>query len=93
MLHDCRDGGIAIKDIDIAIGVVSVNLNEELLPKKKSSSEASSRPDEVVPAVEPEIKPEKKPLALVVSKFLPMIPDKVSRQQLRSLISFEIKMH
>jgi hypothetical protein len=84
-----RDGGIAIKDIDIAIGVVSVNLNEQLLLKNKSSSEASSRPDEVVPAVEPE----KKPLALVVSKFLPMIPEKFCFKLPKLDVNFEHLEH
>ncbi|KAJ7958900.1 Golgi-body localization protein domain isoform 1 [Quillaja saponaria] len=34
--HD-REVGIAIKNVDISCGVVSVNLNEQLLSKKKSS--------------------------------------------------------
>lgn len=67
--------------MDIAIGEVALNLNEELLPKKKNSSDTASRPDEAVGStVESDIakKPEKKPLALVASKFTPLIPEKVS---------------
>lgn len=75
---------MSIKNVDIHIGRVTVNLNETMLPKgKSSSSSAASSQTDVVPAVDPAAaaakKQNKKQAAmLALSKSTPMIPDKVS---------------
>ncbi|CAI0464012.1 unnamed protein product [Linum tenue] len=76
--HD-REKGIVIQNVDIRSGEVSLNLNEELLSKKKSSSSSNadkdkgSVPDSVVTKDQ-----EKKNSAIVaVSKYTSMIPEKI----------------
>ncbi|WVZ20165.1 hypothetical protein V8G54_007487 [Vigna mungo] len=73
--------GIVIKSMDISSGEVNVNLNEELLLKRKSSSEFSSGPGSKVGSHADSVSakgPSKKMQTLVAfSKYSSMFPEKV----------------
>ncbi|RDY04424.1 Protein SABRE, partial [Mucuna pruriens] len=79
--HD-REVGIVIKNMDISSGVVTVNLNEELLLKSKSPSESSSGSDSIVGSHADSAstkRPSKKQQTLAAfSKYSSMFPEKVS---------------
>ncbi|XP_014500853.1 protein SABRE isoform X2 [Vigna radiata var. radiata] len=79
--HD-REVGIVIKSMDISSGEVNVNLNEELLLKRKSSSEFSSASGSKVGSHADSVSskgPSKKMQTLVAfSKYSSMFPEKVS---------------
>lgn len=67
--------GIVIKSLDISSGEVTLNLNEELLLKSKSSSKSSSNS---VSADSSTKKPSKKQQTLATfSKYSSMFPEKV----------------
>lgn len=73
--HD-REVGIVIKSLDISSGEVTLNLNEELLLKSKSSSKSSSNS---VSADSSTKKPSKKQQTLATfSKYSSMFPEKVN---------------
>ncbi|CAN0873523.1 Protein SABRE [Linum grandiflorum] len=76
--HD-REKGIIIQNVDIRSGEVSVNLNEELLSKKKSSSDANADKDKDLVTDSAVIKdPQKKDSPVVaISKYTAMIPEKI----------------
>jgi hypothetical protein len=73
--------GIVIKNLDISSGEVTLNLNEELLLKNKSSSESSSNSDGVIRSQADSVsskKPSKKQQTLAAfSKYSSMFPEKV----------------
>jgi len=73
--------GIVIKSMDISSGEVNVNLNEELLLKRKSSSEFSLGPGSKVGHHADSVGakgPSKKMQTLVAfSKYSSMFPEKV----------------
>ncbi|MCH92299.1 hypothetical protein A2U01_0013236, partial [Trifolium medium] len=77
--HD-REVGIVIKNLDISSGEVTLNLNEELLLKSKSSSESSSNSDSVIRSQADSVsskKPSKKQQTLAAfSKYSSMFPEK-----------------
>ncbi|WJX41203.1 hypothetical protein P8452_28592 [Trifolium repens] len=79
--HD-REVGIVIKNLDISSGEVTLNLNEELLLKNKSSSESSSNSDGVIRSQADSVsskKPSKKQQTLAAfSKYSSMFPEKVN---------------
>ncbi|MED6164476.1 hypothetical protein PIB30_090478, partial [Stylosanthes scabra] len=79
--------GTIIKNVDISIGEIMVNLNEGILVKKKSSSESHSSPEisttsseELISTQEPLSKQQK--LAANISKF----PEKVLREAGSSML-------
>ncbi|KAB2616979.1 hypothetical protein D8674_012848 [Pyrus ussuriensis x Pyrus communis] len=79
--HD-REVGVMIKSVDIACGEITVNLNEEMLSKSKSSSQTSSQPDNVLGSTTDSVaskKPHKKQQMIVaLSKYTSLFPEKVS---------------
>ncbi|XP_070682063.1 protein SABRE-like isoform X1 [Malus domestica] len=79
--HD-REVGVMIKNVDIACGEITVNLNEELLSKSKSSSQTSFQPDNVLGSATDSVaskKPHKKQQMIVaLSKYTSLFPEKVS---------------
>lgn len=73
--------GVNVKNVDISLGEISVNLNEDLISKKKKSSD--THVDEPVQAAtESEIiakKQQKKEATLAaITKHTPFFPEKVS---------------
>ncbi|XP_061371719.1 protein SABRE isoform X2 [Gastrolobium bilobum] len=79
--HD-REVGIIIKNVDISSGEVTMNLNEEMLLKSKSSSESSSGSNSILGSHAGSVsikKPQKKQQTLeAFSKYSSMFPEKVS---------------
>ncbi|CAB4267323.1 unnamed protein product [Prunus armeniaca] len=79
--HD-REVGVIIKNVDVACGEISVNLNEELLSKSKSSSHTSSQPDTAIGSTIDSVaskKPHKKQqMIATLSKYTSLCPEKVS---------------
>lgn len=73
--------GIIIKNVDISSGEVTLNLNEELLLKSKSSSESSSSSDSAIGSRADSVSaknPSKKQQTLAAfSKYSSMFPEKV----------------
>ena len=73
--------GIIIKNLDISSGEVTVNLNEGLLLKSKSSSESSSGSDRIIGSSADSVstkKPSKQQQTLAAfSKYGSMFPEKV----------------
>lgn len=76
--HD-REVGIVIKSVDISSGEVTLNLNEELLLKSKSSSKASNSVSVIRSQADSSTKkPSKKQQTLATfSKYSSMFPEKV----------------
>ncbi|XP_009607444.1 protein SABRE-like isoform X1 [Nicotiana tomentosiformis] len=76
--HD-REAGVVVRNVDIRNGEISVNLNEELLLKKKSvdTSHVAIKPINESGTTE---KTEKKPAAFAVmrEKYASMFPEKLS---------------
>lgn len=76
-----REAGIVIKNVDISSGEITLNLNEELLLKSKSSSKSSSNSDSVIGSQADSAsnkKPSKKQQRLAAfSKYSSMFPEKV----------------
>lgn len=72
--------GIVIKSVDISSGEVTLNLNEELLLKSKSSSKSSSNSVSVIRSQTDSStkKPSKQQQTLATfSKYSSMFPEKV----------------
>jgi len=71
--------GIVIKSVDISSGEVTLNLNEELLLKSKSSSKASNSVSVIRSQADSSTKkPSKKQQTLATfSKYSSMFPEKV----------------
>ncbi|CAN1159441.1 Protein SABRE [Linum perenne] len=77
--HD-RGKGIVIQNVDICSGEVSVNLNEELLLKRKSMSDENVDKEKrsLVDSATTKDSHKKIPAVLGMSKFTFMIPEKIS---------------
>ncbi|CAN1185325.1 Protein SABRE [Linum perenne] len=97
--HD-REKGIFIHNVDIRSGEVSVNLNEELLSKKKtSSSDANADKDKGSSSVTtdptPVIKDAQKKDSPVgaISKYTAMIPEKICFTLPKLDVRFQHKEH
>lgn len=74
-----REVGVIVQNLDITSGEVTVNLNEELLSKKKTSSDAFSQTGSNAVSVA-STNPQKKQSALVgITKHASMFPEKVSQ--------------
>ncbi|XVE95166.1 hypothetical protein REPUB_Repub02eG0072900 [Reevesia pubescens] len=76
--HD-REAGVVVRNVDINCGEVVVNLNEELLSKKKKPPDVFSQADKglAVDSVTAN-KPQKKPAAvLALTKYTSMFPEKI----------------
>nr|GMC55113.1 protein SABRE isoform X1 [Ipomoea batatas] len=75
-----REVGVVVKDVDLRSGEVFVNLNEELLLKRKSAAEDVFQAQEVMGTLEAGAaeKPQKKPAVLGISKYASMLPEKLS---------------
>ncbi|KAK4387684.1 protein SABRE [Sesamum angolense] len=76
-----REAGIVIRNLDVTFGEVHVNLNEDLLLKKKGLSETSSSPASVVPADKESgsaEKPQGKQKLAAISKFTSIFPEKAA---------------
>ncbi|KAF3634478.1 Protein KINKY POLLEN, partial [Capsicum annuum] len=71
--HD-REAGVVVRNVDIATGDVSINLNEELLLKRKGGDAFSSTGTESGTAE----KPVKTPANLAIMKYASMFPEKLS---------------
>lgn len=80
VLLGSREVGVVVKDVDLRSGEVFVNLNEELLLKRKSAAEDVFQAQEVMGTLEAGAaeKPQKKPAVLGISKYASMLPEKVS---------------
>ncbi|MCD9641027.1 hypothetical protein HAX54_026841 [Datura stramonium] len=76
--HD-REAGIVVRNVDMRNGEISVNLNEELLLKKKGADTAHVAVKPINESGTAE-KPEKKPAALSVirEKYASMFPERLS---------------
>ncbi|CAN4095292.1 unnamed protein product [Withania somnifera] len=76
--HD-REAGTVVRNVDIRNGEISVNLNEELLLKKRSADSAHIAVKLINESGAAE-KPEKKPAALAVmrEKYASIFPEKLS---------------
>ncbi|KAJ8541282.1 hypothetical protein K7X08_002098 [Anisodus acutangulus] len=77
--HD-REAGVVVRNVDIATGDVSINLNEELLLKRKGE-DAFSSTDVPIKAVNESgtaEKPVKTPANLAIMKYASMFPEKLS---------------
>ncbi|CAI9116131.1 OLC1v1017206C1 [Oldenlandia corymbosa var. corymbosa] len=75
-----RDTGIVVRNVDVTSGEVSVLLTEELLVKKKSSSDTNTQAVQVLnEANEANTikKLEKKSPLLAIPKFMTMFPEKI----------------
>ncbi len=75
-----REVGIIIKNLDITSGEVTVNLNEKLLSKSKSSSDTFSHSDKVMESTVDSVgakRPQKKQALVALSKYTSMFPEKV----------------
>lgn len=75
-----REVGLVVKNVEVTTGEISVNLNEELLSKKKSSSDSVSQANKVagsaLSSADAEKPPKKPPLA-ALTKSITMFPEKV----------------
>lgn len=89
-----REVGIIIKNVDISSGGVTVNLNEGLLLKSKSSSEPPSGSDRVIESSTDSVatkKPAKRQQALAsFSKYSSMFPEKVANFDIVSVSNHHI---
>ncbi|KAK4352296.1 hypothetical protein RND71_027814 [Anisodus tanguticus] len=77
--HD-REAGVVVRNVDIATGDVSINLNEELLLQRKGE-DAFSSTDVPIKAVNESgtaEKPVKTPANLAIMKYASMFPEKLS---------------
>lgn len=77
--HD-REVGVITKNLDITSGEVTVNLNEKLLSKSKSSSDTFSHSDKVMDSSVDSVgakSPQKKQALVGLSKYTSMFPEKV----------------
>lgn len=77
--HD-REAGVVVRNVEIATGDVSINLNEELLLKRKGE-DAFSSTDVAMKAVKESgtaEKPVKPPANLAIMKYASMFPEKLS---------------
>lgn len=75
-----REAGVVVRNVEIATGDVSINLNEELLLKRKGE-DAFSSTDVAMKAVKESgtaEKPVKPPANLAIMKYASMFPEKVS---------------
>ncbi|CAA0830088.1 Unknown protein [Striga hermonthica] len=74
-----RETGVVIRDLDITCGQVSVNLNEELLLKKKDLPDESSQPASgVVQVVDKESVSAKKPQGEKALSAVSVLPEKAA---------------
>ncbi|GER37363.1 Golgi-body localisation protein domain [Striga asiatica] len=74
-----RETGVVVRDLDITCGQVSVNLNEELLLKKKDLPDKSSQPASgVVQAVDKESVSAKSPRGERALSAVSMLPEKAA---------------
>lgn len=74
----CREAGVVIKNVDILSGEVTLNLTEELVHRKKFSSDACSHAAEVASSTSKESRIKQAALLSVkIKKCISMIPEKV----------------
>ena len=76
----CREVGVIIQNVDINSGDVTVNLNEELFSRKKSSSNAIAHTDKELVADSAVSKNQhnKQSKLVAITKYTSMFPEKVS---------------
>ncbi|TMX00067.1 hypothetical protein EJD97_001436, partial [Solanum chilense] len=77
--HD-REAGVVVRNVEIGTGDVSINLNEELLLKRKGEDAFSSK-DVAIKAVNESgtaDKPVKPPVNLAIMKYASIFPEKLS---------------
>ncbi|XVF36567.1 hypothetical protein REPUB_Repub19eG0068700 [Reevesia pubescens] len=78
--HD-REAGVVVRNVDINCGEIVVNLNEELLSKKKKPPDVFSQTDKVKGSAADSVttkKPQKKPAAILAfTKYTSMFPEKI----------------
>ncbi|XP_024963466.1 protein SABRE isoform X2 [Cynara cardunculus var. scolymus] len=91
--HD-REAGIVVKNVDISIGEIALNINEELIPRKKSSD---TQVDEVLQSsMEYNIakkQKNKQAALLAVTKYTSFIPEKVCLTLPKLNVRFVHKEH
>lgn len=71
------EDGIIVKNVDIAIGEVAVNLNDELFVKNKKLADNSTHTDKVTGSTVISEEPPKKKALSSLSKYTTMFPEKV----------------
>ncbi|XP_058747798.1 protein SABRE-like isoform X1 [Vicia villosa] len=86
-----REVGIVIKNVDVSIGEVTVNLNERLLIKKKRSSESSSGSDRS--SVDPMSTKQSSTKQEKLARFSSLFPEKVAFNLPKLNVSFEHSEH
>ncbi|KAH9605088.1 hypothetical protein KSS87_000957 [Heliosperma pusillum] len=85
-----RESGIVVKNLDISCGEVSINLNEELLQKSKTSSTVISEPDcESTADVGVVNNPPKKHTLSSMSKLSTILPEKAAFSLPKLSVTFE----
>ncbi|CAH9105183.1 unnamed protein product [Cuscuta epithymum] len=76
-----RELGVIVKDVDLRCGEVFVNLNEELLLKRRSSAEAVFQGHDFLKTNSESgeaLKPQKEPAVLAIYKYASLFPEKLS---------------
>ncbi|CAH9065797.1 unnamed protein product [Cuscuta epithymum] len=76
-----REAGMAVNSVDIRSGDVSLCLNEELIFKKRSATDAFSQAENVVKVTNESVsteQPQKKTAAMAIEKYASMFPEKLS---------------
>ncbi|KAL9229212.1 hypothetical protein vseg_004701 [Gypsophila vaccaria] len=85
-----RECGIVVKDLGIKCGEVSINLNEELLQKRKSSSTVPSDPEREATADVGAVKsPPKKQAVSSLTKLSAVLPEKAAFSMPKLSVTFE----
>lgn len=93
-IYCCREAGIIVKSVDVSIGEIALNLNEELIASKKSSV---TQVDEVLRSNAEfnlaKKQQNKQAALLAVSKYTSFIPEKVFLTMPKLNVRFVHKEH
>ncbi|KAJ9545445.1 hypothetical protein OSB04_025152 [Centaurea solstitialis] len=90
-----REMGVIVKNIDLSLGEISVNLDEDSIPKKQKSSDShANEPAQSTPDPNVDKKQQKKQAALLaITKNIPLFPEKVSLTLPKLDVKFVHKEH
>ncbi|XP_071713691.1 protein SABRE-like [Rutidosis leptorrhynchoides] len=90
-----RETGVVINNFDISLGDVSVDLNEDLISKKKSSESHANEPVQHTSQADIIAKKQQKKQATLaaITKFTPLFPEKVSFTLPKLDVKFVHKEH
>ncbi|XP_047320032.1 protein SABRE-like [Impatiens glandulifera] len=82
-----REDGISVRTVDISTGEIAINLNEEILVKKKTSSQVLANETEILESNSDSIATKKPSKLSALTKHASLIPEKFSF----SLPTFNVK--